>query len=114
MAQARGAVGTGNRRREVMARLKEMPWAALVVLILMLIVILAMWGKWPHAMRRAPWAPTGILMGLRSVSPNSLIVSAAVGSANIGSANTGPLQPPLSATVGYEDHKYQEAETHGL
>ena len=83
MAQARGAVGTGSRRREAVARLKELPWAALVVLILMLIVILAMWGKWLHADRRPSQAPTGSVIGLRSASANSLIVYATVRSADM-------------------------------
>jgi hypothetical protein len=76
MDRARGALGTGSQRRGAMARLKELPWAALVVLILMLIVLLAMWGKWPHADRRPPEAPTGSVIGLRSASANSLIHSA--------------------------------------
>lgn len=45
MAQARGAIATGTRGRRTVARLKEMPWAALIVLILVLIVILAMWEQ---------------------------------------------------------------------
>jgi hypothetical protein len=76
MAQARGAAGTGSGRREAVARLKELPWAPLVVLILMLIVLLAMWGKWPHADRRPPQAPTDSVIGLRNGSANSLMVPA--------------------------------------
>ena len=72
MAQARSTVATGRRRREAIARLKEMPWAALVVLILVLIVILAMWGKWPHAARRPLQAPTGTVIVLHMASPNGL------------------------------------------
>lgn len=68
MAHARGAAGTGSQRRGALARLKELPWAALVVLILMLIVLLAMWGKWQHADHRPPQAPMGSVIGLLSAS----------------------------------------------
>ena len=88
MAQARGTFGAGSQRRGAMARLKELPWAALVVLILMLIVLLAMWGKWPHAPRRPPQAPTGSVIGLQSASANSLIVTTDKG----GLFNRGSLQ----------------------
>lgn len=84
MAQARGVVGTGSQRREAIARLKKLPWAAIVVLILMLIVMLAMWGKWPHEERRPSQAPTGFVIGLQSGSANSPIVSATVRSADMG------------------------------
>lgn len=72
MAQARGAVASGRRRREVAARLREMPWAALIVLILVLIVLLAMWGKWPRAVHRTPQAPTGTVIGLHMAWPSGL------------------------------------------
>jgi hypothetical protein len=91
MAQARGAVGSGSQRRKAIARLKEFPWAALVVLILMLIVMLAMWGKWPHGERRPPQAPPGSAISLRSASANFPIVSAAVRSADRGPADKGDL-----------------------
>jgi hypothetical protein len=91
MAQARGTFGAGSQRRGAMAKLKELPWAALVVLILMLIVLLAMWGKWPHADRRPPQAPTDSVIGLRSASANSPIASAAARPAD--NANRRSLQP---------------------
>lgn len=90
MAHARGAAGTGSQRRGALARLKELPWAALVVLILMLIVLLAMWGKWPHADRRPPQAPTGSVIGLRSASADSPIAAAAARPAD--KANRPSLQ----------------------
>jgi len=74
MAQARGAIATRNRGRGVIASLREMPWAALIVLILVLIVMLAMWGKLPHGLRRPSQAPPGTVIGLRMAPPNSSIV----------------------------------------
>jgi len=94
MARARGAVGTGSQRHEAIARLKKLPWAAIVVLILMLIVMLAMWGKWPHEERRPPQAPTGFIIGLQSASANSLIASAMVRSPDEADLfNRRSLQP---------------------
>ena len=76
MAQVRGAIATGNRARGTIACLKEMPWSVLIVLILVLIVILAMWGKLPHWERRPSQAPTGKFISLGVASPSSPIVSA--------------------------------------
>jgi hypothetical protein len=113
MAQARGDAGAGSGRRGAMARLKELPWAALVVLILMLIVLLAMWGKWPHADRRPPEAPTGSVIGLRSPPENSTITSSAARPADRGPTDKAYLFNRRSLQHS-QDRKYQEPETHGL
>jgi hypothetical protein len=44
-------------RRSIKARLKETPWMVVLILSLLLIIIVAMWGKLPRRGRPTPKPP---------------------------------------------------------
>jgi hypothetical protein len=59
MAHARRIIAHAHAQRSTGTRLMEVPWLAIIVLILALVVILALWGKLPSRFRLPHEAPPG-------------------------------------------------------
>jgi hypothetical protein len=58
-------------RRSVKARLKETPWMVVLILFLLLIIIVAMWGKLSWRGRPTPKPPLQNPLGSMDKSPAS-------------------------------------------
>lgn len=74
-----------------------MPWLAIVILILMLIVILALWGKLPARLNLPHQAPPGNdPAASRLFLPDRLHAPARLVASSQASKNTQSLGPALS------------------
>jgi hypothetical protein len=69
MAHFRRIIAHAHSDRSKGIRLMEVPWLAIVVLILALVVILGLWGKLPSRLRLPHQAPPGNNPGVSHLLP---------------------------------------------